>query len=74
MNTQLPFGLPKEHFAQPAIESAAAPLDGQTLIDAFSDCSTEQCEKMAAMLDQGKFESAGRMLLKAMKDWSEKTV
>lgn len=73
MNTQTPFNLPLGQFAQPAMETKAMVINGQNLVDAFAECSLEQCEKMAAMLDQGKYESFGRMMFKVMRDWSEST-
>jgi|GEM_PF-1473130 len=73
MTTQTPFNLAAGHFAQPAMESKTIVINGQNLIDAFSNCDMEQSEKMAAMLDQGKYENFGRMMFKVMRDWSEST-
>ncbi|MBC3906237.1 hypothetical protein [Undibacterium umbellatum] len=73
MNTQTPFNLAPGHFAQPAVDSKPMLINGQNLIDAFAQCGMEQCEKMAAMLDQGRYENFGRMMFKVMREWSEAT-
>ncbi|MFZ6654064.1 hypothetical protein [Undibacterium sp. TJN19] len=71
MSTQTYFGLPKTYFAQPVAASAGVVIDGQNLIDAFSECSMEQCEKMASLLDQGRYENFGRMMAKVLHDWKQ---
>lgn len=71
MSTQTYFGLPKTYYAQPATASTAVLMNGQNLIDAFAECSMEQCDKLASMLDQGRYENFGRMMAKVLSDWQQ---
>ncbi len=71
MSTQTYFGLPGSYYAQPASSAAAVLFNGQNLIDAFAECSMEQCDKMASLLDQGRYENFGKMMAKVMRDWQQ---
>ncbi|MBC3919195.1 hypothetical protein H8L32_17010 [Undibacterium sp. CY18W] len=71
MSTQTYFGQPASYYAQPVMAGSASGVNAQNLIDAFSECSMEQCEKMATMLEQGRYENFGRMMAKVMQDWAQ---
>lgn len=54
-------GLPLSYFAQQVGETEEKVVDGQLMNDLFSEFSIEQCDKLATMLDENKFESFGRL-------------
>lgn len=71
MNTQTPFNLSPGHFAQPAVETKAAAFSGQNMIDAFAECDMATCNKLAALLANGRHAEVGRLMEKVVIDWCE---
>ncbi len=67
---RLPFSLSPGHFAQPVVESTAV-INGQALVDALADCSMEEMNQMADLLEQEKFAEAGKFMASVLKNWME---
>ena len=69
--TEQRFGLPLSFYAQPVQADKGLLINGQNLIDAFSECTQEQCDKLAALLAQGSHDMFGRLMEKILLDWAD---
>lgn len=78
------FGLPASYYAQqpgtdgkvvfnqPKVEELSD--DAQNMIDAFSDANTANYNKMAALIETGKYLEVGTMLAKLTQEWKSQIV